>query len=129
MQQLSPKKYIETKARSLPLYKCLVNKDWEESKMADVIVMRRHNNGHITAGIYLVDLLCLGIKDTFYFFNEPEQELEDRYGQNFYEVFVEIDYSLAHNIIYAGHDFAMEYDIPPHREFAITKFILEDDTD
>lgn len=129
MQQLSPKKYIETKVRSLPIYKCLINKDWEESKMADVIVMRRHNNGHITAGIYLVDLLCLGVKDTFYFFNEPEQELEDRYGSGFYQVFVEIDYNLAHNIIYAGHDFAMEFDIPPHREFETTKFILEEDTD
>jgi hypothetical protein len=129
MQQLSPKKYIETKARSLPVYKCLVNRDWEESKMADVIVMRKHNNGHITAGIYLIDLLCLGIKDTFYFFNEPEGEMESRYGPEFYQVFTEIDYNLAHNIIYAGHDFAMDYDIQPHREFAVTKFILEDDTD
>ncbi|MCU7550744.1 hypothetical protein OCK74_16620 [Chitinophagaceae bacterium LB-8] len=129
MQQLSPKKYIETKARSLPIFKCLVNKDWEESKMADVIVMRRHNNGNITVGIYLVDLLCLGIKDTFYFFNEPEDEVENRYGPEFYQVFTEIDYNLAHNIIYAGHDFAMEYEIQPHREFETTKFILEEDSD
>jgi hypothetical protein len=129
MQQLSPKKYIETKARSLPLYKCLVNKDWEEGRMADVIVMRKHNNGHITAGVYLVDLLCLGIKDTFFFFNEPEQDIENRFGVEFQQIFKEIDYNLAHNIIYAGHDFAMDFDIQPHRDFAITQFILEEDSE
>lgn len=129
MQQLSPKKYIETKVRSLPVYKCFVNKDWEETKMANVLVMRKHNNGHITAGVYLVDLLCLGVKDTFYFFNELEQEIQDRIGPVFWQNFIEVDYNLAHNIVYAGIEFAREYDIQPHKDFALTQFILEDDTD
>src|SRR5438309_465578 len=69
---LSPKKYIQTRARTLPIYKCFVNKDWRAIDIANVFVMRQHVNGHITAGVYLVDLLCLGIKDTFFFFNEEE---------------------------------------------------------
>lgn len=129
MQQLSPRKYIETKVRTLPIYKCLVNKDWEETKMAEVLVMRKHNNGHITAGVYLVDLLCLGIRDTFYFFNEPEEEIEGRIGPEFKDIFIEIEYNLAHNIVYAGMDFAMEFEITPHKDFALTCYILEDDTD
>lgn len=128
---LSPKKFIETKARNLPVYECYVNSDWEESKMANVIVMRKHANQKITGGIYLVDLLCLGVKDTIFVYNEEELSLKERVfeGQNNDLDFEKIDYMLAHNIIYAGHDFAMEFDIKPDARFATTKYILEEDTD
>lgn len=128
-QQLSPKQYIQTKARTLPVYKCFVNKDWQEAHEANVFIMRRHNNGNITAAMYLVDLLCLGIKDTFYFFNEPEGELMEQLGGEFIIIHSEVGYNLAHNIIYAAHDFAMEFDIKPHADFAVTKFLLEEDND
>lgn len=127
-QQLSPQKYIETKARTLPVYKCHVNSDWEDSKMANVIVMRKHTNWNVTVGFYLVDLYCLGIKDTFYFFNKPEEEVMERLNKS-PQPFEQIDYNLAHNIIYAGHDFAADYEIQPHKEFATTKYILEEDDD
>ncbi len=127
-QSLSPRKYIETKARSLPIYKCWTTSDWKESGIADVIVSRKHVNGKITVGVYLVDLLCLGIKDTFYVFNEEEEGFLERMAQQAIDL-QEIDYTLAHNIIYTGHDFAMEFDIHPHKEFQTTKFILEEDTD
>ncbi|MDI9363537.1 MAG: hypothetical protein QM541_01205 [Flavobacterium sp.] len=125
---LSPKKYIQTKARSLPIYKCIINKGWKVSKLANINILRRHVNGKVTAGVYLIDLLCLGIKDTFYFFNVHESEVLERYG-NFMHDFEEIDYNLAHNIIYAGHDFAQEFNIEPHPDFEISKFILEEDND
>jgi hypothetical protein len=127
-QQLSPKKYIETQARKLPIHKCLINPDWEETQMASVVVMRRHVNSNITLGFYLVDLLCLGIKDTFYKFNVPESEAEEMFGDNI-DFFTAVDYNLAHNIVFAGHDFAMEFDIPPHKDFALTKNILAEDND
>jgi hypothetical protein len=76
----------------------------------------------------LVDLLCLGIKDTFYKFNIPESEADEMLESQ-KDFFGEFDYNLAHNIVYAGHDFAMEFDIPPHKDFALTKNILEEDDD
>ncbi|MFP5041823.1 hypothetical protein [Parasediminibacterium sp. JCM 36343] len=127
MQELSPKKYIETKARKLPIYKCIINRDWASARIASIIVTRRHINGNVTAGLYLVDLLCLGIKDTSYSFNVDESEFFK--GTPFKNFTMEIDYNLAHNIIYAGHDFALDFDIPPHPDFAITRFILEEDND
>ncbi|MGZ3938172.1 MAG: hypothetical protein ACXVLT_05660, partial [Flavisolibacter sp.] len=126
-QPLSPRKYIETKARSLPFYKCWVNPEWKEAGMANVIVARQHVNQNLTVGIYLVDLMCLGVKDTLYYFNEPAESVVETLGVD--ELFIEIEYGLAHNIIYAGHDFALDYDIAPHKEFATTKYILEEDTD
>ena len=122
--KLSPQKYIEMRARSLPVYKCLVNEDWKKSMLASVIILRKHVNGNVTAGLYLVDLFCLGIKDTFFYFNEDEESLMEKSAAH---AFIEIDYPLAHNIIYAGHDFAAEFEIQPSKLFSTTKYILEDD--
>ncbi|PZR39743.1 MAG: hypothetical protein DI538_06210 [Azospira oryzae] len=128
MHTLSDKKYIQTKARSLPVYKCLVGKDWEETQITSVIVMRKHTNGNITAGVYHIDLLCLGVKATSFFFNVEEKIIHD-YTSNHPHEYEEIEYALAHNIIFAGHDFAMDFDIHPHKDFEITRHILEEDND
>lgn len=126
MQTLSPRKYVQTKARTLPVSKCMVNKDWEDSQIANVSVMRKHTNGNVTIGLYRVDLLCLGVKDTVFFFNTSENDFLEEYSHEL-AGFKEIDYALAHNIIYAGHDFALEFDIHPHHNFEVTRFILEED--
>ncbi|WP_207514077.1 hypothetical protein [Longitalea luteola] len=126
MQTLSPRKYVQAKARTMPVSKCMVNKDWEESQIANVSVMRKHPNGNVTIGLYRVDLLCLGVKDTVFFFNTPEDEFFEEYSEQLAD-FKEIEYALAHNIIYAGHDFALEFDIHPHHNFEVTRFILEED--
>ncbi|MEO8117391.1 MAG: hypothetical protein ABI653_07045 [Bacteroidota bacterium] len=128
MEKISPKKYIETKARSLPIYKCLITPDWKEMDMANVIIMRKHVTGNVTLGYYLIDLLCLGVKDTFYHFNASEAEAEERL-ESIIDSLEECDYDLAHNVIYAAHDFAMEFDIPPHKDFKLTKYILQEDDD
>lgn len=125
-QPLSPKQYVTTRARSLPIYKCLISKDWKQARMGSIAVMRKHNNGNITAGFYLVDLLARGVKDTHFVFNEPESKLREQIQE---DIFSEIPYALAHNIIYGGIAFAEEYDIKPHPDFKITQYILEEDTE
>ena len=125
----SPEKAIRTRARNLPLGKCYVNKDWDTTKMANIVVTRKHVNGNITAGLYLVDLLCLGIKDSTFRFNLPEDEALNFIDADPNNPFVEIDYTLAHNIVYAGLEFADGLGFKPCREFAITQYILEADSD
>lgn len=127
MQTLSPGKYVQAKARTWPVYKCMVNKNWKETQTAHVWVMRRHSNSNLTVGVYHVDLLCTGIKDTIFFFNTPEQVFFEQFNAQLLDC-VEVNYNLAHNIVYAGHDFALEFDIPPHRDFETTRFILEEDS-
>jgi len=130
IQMLSPENYIRKKARSLPVYECLVNTDWEEQGIAHVIVARNHTNGNITACIYLVDLLCLGIKNTQYLFNIPESEYQEMKDSMEHIEFEPVSYSLAHNIVFAGLEFAEEYEFKPHKDFtSITQYQLEEDTD
>jgi hypothetical protein len=133
IQMLSPENYIRQKARNLPVYECLVNANWEESKMADLIVARQHTNGNITVGFYLVDLTCLGVKDSFWLFNISMQEYRktiENFIADVEEGAENIDYVLAHNIVYAGISFAEDYGFKPHKEFtSVTQYILDEDTD
>ena len=74
---LSPEKYLKTKARQLPVHECLINFEWNRSRMADMIITRKHPNGSFTSGMFLVDLLCLGVKDCHYVFNQTPVEYEE----------------------------------------------------
>lgn len=131
VQMLSPEKYIQQKARTLPIHKCFVNSDWQEDGLASLMVSRRHSNGHLTVGNYLIDLKCLGVKDVGYNFNISEPDFNNilRKMQSMMDV-IEISYTLAHNIIYAGLEFAEEYGFKPHRDFTqVAQYILEEDTE
>jgi len=130
-QILSPENYIRQRACNLPIFKCLVNEGWEEDGLAQLTISRRHINGNITYCSYLVDLKCLGIKDTFYDFNIPEEHFEqvvDKMTQGY--ALVEIEYALAHNIIHAGWEFGEEIGFKPYKDFlSITRYMLEEDSD
>ena len=127
-KELSAKKYIETNARKLQIYKCYVNQGWKEMLIANVFVLRKHITGNFTAGYYLVDLACLGIKDTSFIFNQDEGYLMEKLHSPSSH-FIEIDYNLAHNIIYAGYEYALDLELFPHSDFSTTKYILEEDND
>jgi len=132
IQMLSPENYIRQKARTLPVYECLINTEWKESQMASLVVARQHTNGNITAGLYLVDLACVGIKDTLWFFNIPVSEYKENLERfmGMKENIDKIDYTLAHNIIYASLEFADDYEFKPHKDFtSVTQYILDEDTD
>jgi hypothetical protein len=131
IQLLSPENYIRQKVRNLPIYECKVNAGWEEERMAQVLITRNHANGNITLGFYLVDLGCLGVKDSFYRFNISPDEYTDML-EKFEDrmPFDDISYTLAHNIVYAGVQYAEELGFKPHKDFtSVTRFMLEEDTD
>lgn len=128
---LSPENYIRTKARTLPLYECWINTDWDEAKQAGCIISRKHSNGNITYCFYLVDLLCLGVKFTHFSFNESLSQYNDFIAQTKEDISLElVDYSLVHNVIHAGIEYAEEFEFKPHKDFTnITKYFLEKDAD
>lgn len=131
IQMLSPENYIRKKARNLPLFECLVTSDWEETKMTTVVIARHHINGNITVCSYVVDLACLGVKDTLFLFNISPLVFSDfKEKINGRLDMIEVDYPLAHNIILAAVEFAAEFGFKPYKEYeSITKFMLEEDTE
>lgn len=129
--QMSPERYIKERVRLLPIDKCLVNTEWQENGLAHIAVMRRHPMGTHTVGFFLVDTFCKGVYDAFYRFSIDDSEIDDLYEKfsSFGQEMEEVDYSVAHNIIYGAIAFAEEAGIMPCKEFNIVKYILEDDTD
>jgi hypothetical protein len=128
---LSPENYIRQKSRNLPIVKCLINKKWKDEGVAAILIVRQHSNGNFTFCFYLVDKDCLGVKETLYRFNVPQEVLdEDEKLIRDSSQIEEISYDLAHNIIFAAVEFAEEYGFKPHKDFtSVTKYFLEEDDD
>lgn len=124
-QRLSPEKYIKTQARNLPIFECFVSDDWEDAGICNISIARKHITGNVTVGMYLVDLYCLGLKDTHYEFNISPDDYEYLNDGNF--GLIKCDYTLVHNIIHGAIAFANDYGFEPHKDFVVTQFILEED--
>ncbi len=128
--KLTPENYIIKRGRTIPIHKCYINEGWNETGIAVIYISRIHKNGFITYCSYLVDLLCLGVTETYYEFNIPQNDMKERFelskdGFNM----VETDYTLVHNIIYGALAFAEDHGFSPHKDFRITREFLEEDTE
>ena len=128
-KQQTPENYVRSRARGLAIDACYINDHWKESGMASILVARKHSNGNYTIGIYLVDLFALGTKDTFYRFNIEPAELDKMVDGMSSEQMMRSEYALIHNIIYGANAFAKDNGFKVHKDFAITQFILDEDTE
>lgn len=93
-----------------------------------VIVTRKHTGGRISMAVFLVDIWCVGVKDSFYRLRLDDYEFEDTIDT--YRIGLrECSYDEAHNWIYGAIAFAEEADIKPDKSFNITQYMLEEDDD
>ena len=67
---LSPENNIRQRSRNLPIHECWIVSDWKTHGMASIVITRKHASGNITYCVYLADILCLGIKDTLFRYND-----------------------------------------------------------
>jgi hypothetical protein len=131
-QQMSPMKYVTTgRARLLPIKECWITPNWEDEGLITIIVARQHSKGNITFATFLVDKYCLGLKDTTVIFSRPYEEYCEILVQMFQPYIGKqlIDYTLAHNIIYGAIAYAQDLGFKPEKDWAMSQFILEDDTE
>lgn len=116
------------KARRWPVYECLINPSWKERGLANILLSRQQPDGNIVFGTYLVDLFCLGLKDTFcnvnFTLSRYEKELKSRIYQD--ENPIDCQISLAHHIIYGAIEYASKLDFKPQKDFEMSKYILEE---
>jgi len=113
--------------RAWPIAGCWIRRDWETTGLAVIMIARRRPDGHIAFANYLVDLYCLGLKDTFCRTNVPP----DRFHRGDLErAFpdappVSISPELAHEIIYGSIEYAAQFGFQPHRDFQRSQYILD----
>ena len=126
----TPESYIRQKARTLPIGDCYLSDNWQEAGEGIVWVTRCHPQNTYTIGIYLVDTFCLGVKKSYYHFSISSLDYEELL-QHFKEKeeLRKISYEEAHNLIYGAVAFAEEGGIQPEKSFALTQYLLEEDTE
>lgn len=124
----SPENYVRSgKARKLPIHECFMVKDDQGAGVVMIVVVRKHANGHLTGAHFLVDLWCLGVKDSLLFCNLPEHEYEMKVKADYEEEDIEleyIDYPRAHTLIYGAMAFAGKYGFRPHKSFDSCRMVL-----
>ena len=127
-QFLSPDQFVKQRARLLEIGKCYVSDDIEAMGEGHVIVTRKHTGGKISMAVYLVDIWCVGVKDSFYRLRLEDYEFEDMIGTYHFGL-RECSYHEAHNWIYGAIAFAEEAGIKPDKSFIVTQYMLEEDDD
>ena len=128
-QFLSDTDYLKQRMRSVEIGTCYISPSIQETGLGHVVVTRRHTGGNVSVGCYLVDTFCLGVKDSFYHLRMTPYEFSCLMEPLDREGIEECSYEEAHNWIYGAIDFAEEGGIKPDKSFALTKYILEEDTD
>ena len=126
-QFLSPEQYLKQKARSLEIGKCYISKELKDCGEGIIFVTRNHKGGKVSMGFYLIDIYCLGVKDSHYQLRMEEEEMQEYVSH--YTGMRECSYEEAHNWIYGAIAFAEEGGIEPDKSFALTQYLLEEDTD
>lgn len=129
-QLLTPAKYIQLKARSLPIAVCYINEDWKSKRMADILVARKQPSGNFTVAIFHVDLLCLGVKNATSKFNLTPLEFDYSTSTDVLKRRTNISYNEVHSIIYGALAFAQEEaGFAPHPHFTLAQYLLEENSD
>jgi hypothetical protein len=127
LDALSPLRYIR-QARNYPIEGCWVQKDWDKSGLAVVVIARRQPNGNLVFGDYLVDNYCLGLKDTFCNADIPSGEFRREFLPKLFQTAgkpISISPDLAHEIIYGSIEYAKQFGFRPHRDFDLSQSILD----
>lgn len=126
-QFLSPEQYLkQQKARKLPIGKCYMSKGIQDCGEGEFIVTRMHTNGKISFATYLVDIYCLGVKDSRYYLRNDADYFYEKISA--YPL-TECSYEELHNWIYGAIEFAEEGGISPDISFNLTQYMLEEDTE
>lgn len=131
IKPLSEQAYLKNgSARKLAIYKVYITKGWEQTGLVQVLVSRQHVTGNLTGALYLIDLWCKGVSNSFHFFNEAEDfmvQLLARFSVG--DQLIACTYELAHNVIFNAIEYAEDLGFKPDDSFKLTSFVLEPDTD
>jgi hypothetical protein len=115
------------RAREFPLEECLISSSWRDDTpgLVQIIVARQQPDGNICFGVYLVDKLCLGLKNTFARANFTPTRYEDEVDAIFQELEPqECPPELAHQMIYDSIDYAAQFGFEPQKDFELSQYML-----
>lgn len=125
---LSPKEYLKTNHAKLTFETCKINDNWQQTGMPIVVVQKKMPSGNFIIGTYLIDIKCLGLKNTFFAFNLSDIRVEEFFKElSLQHNLIDCDLVFAHNLVYGAIDYAQELGFEPNHDFAHTELLLDPD--
>jgi hypothetical protein len=113
------------RAEQFSIYECLLNQDWQEKGLAHILLSRKQPNNEFIIGVFLVDIYCLGLKNTFCNANIPLEEYEKLKLRMVGESsLITCDPVLANRIVYGAIEYARKLGFEPQKDFRLSRFTL-----
>ncbi len=100
-----------------PLYECLITKDWQRpGEIVQALVARQSPAGTIAAGVFLIDLGCLGLKNGFVRLFDSAEEYRRKLRQLIEEnqELLGTDLDLVAKVIREAIAYAQKLGFAPH---------------
>lgn len=119
-----PPRALIKKSVEFSIFQCLVNTDWQEQGLASIFVLRQLPNQKFILGSYLVDVLCLGLKDTFCNANLSAQAVQGMLATVPMQMEA-IEYEDARGIILGGIEFARNLGFGPNPDWKDSQHMVE----
>jgi len=104
-------------AREYPLYGCWIMAGWQDAGISPVVVVREQEPGKVLFGVYLVDLYCLGIKDSFIRTDCSLRRFERDLPTLCAGAAEQCSVELAHEVIYGALEYAEKLGFQPSSDF------------
>lgn len=108
---------IAAKTSQMPIDKCYISPDWDKTHLAQITIVRRLPDNSVTLGAYIVDTMCLGVKDAMLHHDLPLSKFRE-FMERYYPFGVtECSADFAHQLIYQAIDYAAQFGFRPHKDF------------
>jgi hypothetical protein len=114
-------------ASNAPILHCCMSVELWRKGMGEVLVSRSLNNGNVAFSVFLVDVYCLVVKDTF---TDIVPRL--KYEEKLYDK-LRSQYSLttlrpecARKLVVGAVQYALDLGLPPHADYRTSKQIFGD---
>ncbi len=118
---------IVRRAAHWPVYECLITRNWQQTEqITQAIVARRSPDGEIAAGVFLIDLACLGVKNAFASVFDTLAEYDElRQGIESNQKMVRADLNLVAKVIREALAYARRLGFSPHPDYYLAAPLLE----
>lgn len=109
------------------LHEVLLSREWnKETHLSEILVARRSLAGQIAAGVFLVDLCCLGVKSAFAHLFHSLSEYEQTLRHSFMSISPKMraDLNLVAKIIREGIAYALQFGFNPDPDYHDAMLVL-----
>ena len=109
-----------------PIYECLVPEELFDKGIGSVVFSRELPNGYIAAVVFLLDVFCLGVKNTMVKV-VPEDEYRTMLEHiSRHETLTSIDPACVRKLVEAAEAYAADFGFRPHPDYLVGRMIFAD---